>query len=631
MFLKIFKPWLMLLILFALNRLAFIACFNPTGFQSLLRMENLYTLTLIMFQGFRFDLTWAASIGLILGFSNQKIRVLIFSVVILICFIANRFYSEYHDVFNPIIFNLFVDDFTAILITAVKQYHLLPGLALSGTVGWICAHFVQSNPGSVVPGGRKSQILKLGILIACLILSFRGGIGRRPIQLKDAAVTDNLVFNQAVVNPVSALRYAIKDRIKIWKEGGLQQWLAKAVHPSQVFQAALNRLNLQPDLLRISDSTAPKLKQKPRHIFLIMMESQDLWPLLPAYEALDLGSGLKSLMYSSKGIHTRSFISASIGTIGSLASVITGLSDPRVTVHHQASSYQPYSSSIALQFKRLGYQTNLFYGGYLSWQSLGTFAKNQGFDHVFGAGHMGSWWVGNEWGVADHELFQFIQDHLHSVSHSTSSPFSFNLIMTVSNHPPYSVPLEDLKRQGFHAEKMEQLLKEKYPHSQATLKNLSHYWYADKAVTDFVHQMESLYPDSLFIITADHYSRKHLLPGADRYETSAVPLIIYGNGVDERWQTLLEQQAGSHIDMVPTIFELIAQPGFHYHALGRNLLMKNKQPLGIGYQSLMLPDQTAASMDTEPYKTIHRDYHLISACHVLSAQCTPSDSLNPRN
>jgi CTP synthase len=35
-------------------------------------------------------------------------------------------------------------------------------------------------------------------------------------------------------------------------------------------------------------------------------------------------------------------------------------------------------------FKRLGYRTRLFYGGYLSWQRFGIFARDQGADEVYG-------------------------------------------------------------------------------------------------------------------------------------------------------------------------------------------------------------------------------------------------------
>ncbi|HSS27493.1 MAG TPA: hypothetical protein VLL50_06030 [Usitatibacter sp.] len=46
---------------------------------------------------------------------------------------------------------------------------------------------------------------------------------------------------------------------------------------------------------------------------------------------------------------------------------------------------------------------------------------------------------GNDWGIEDEDLFRFVAEH-------TGPEPSFNLIMSSSYHPPYSV---DLEKKGF--------------------------------------------------------------------------------------------------------------------------------------------------------------------------------------
>src|SRR5204862_3901280 len=119
--------------------------------------------------------------------------------------------------------------------------------------------------------------------------------------------------------------------------------------------------------------------------------------------------------------------------------IISGLPYPNLPMNYEASLRGGVSTAIAPSFKRLGYRARFFYGGYLSWQRLGDFCREQGFDDVFGGDQMSAHITGNEWGVDDEVLFKFVQER-------TAQEPTFNVIMTTSYHPPYSV---DLKSKGF--------------------------------------------------------------------------------------------------------------------------------------------------------------------------------------
>lgn len=65
------------------------------------------------------------------------------------------------------------------------------------------------------------------------------------------------------------------------------------------------------------------------------------------------------------------------------------------------------------------------------------------------------------------------------------------------------------------------------------------------------------------------------------YERYGIPFIITGKGIHKG--TLLPDAAGSQIDIMPTIYELIAPKGFSYMAVGSSLTRTNRQGVNYGF------------------------------------------------
>lgn len=243
-----------------------------------------------------------------------------------------------------------------------------------------------------------------------------------------------------------------------------------------------------------------------------------------------------------------------------LNTLITGIPHTGVFTNYQLTANKPFATSIAPQFSKLGFTTNLFYGGYLSWQKLGDFAKKQGFDYVYGGSHMGEW-NGNEWGVEDKQLFDFIYKTIRSAETPT-----FNLIMTTSNHPRYTV---DLDKEGCGIASIPQSLAAVYDGS-VPLKVLGHIRYADKCVGEFVDKIEGDALSCLFAITGDHWSRHFINKMPSEYEKSSVPLIIYSPGMGQDFGRKGAFKGGHH-DIAPTLLNLVASEGYCFHSFGGNI------------------------------------------------------------
>jgi len=232
-------------------------------------------------------------------------------------------------------------------------------------------------------------------------------------------------------------------------------------------------------------------------------------------------------------------------------------------------------------FKQLGYRTRFFYGGFLSWERIGEFCHEQGFEEVYGGDQMTSRSGGNEWGVNDEDLFRFVLEH-------TGPERTFNLIMSTSYHPPFSV---DVEKKGFDSNplKANPICAGLSKHQ---LHILGHLWYSDKCVADFVSKVDSELERPIFAITGDHYSRKKFVsarPMNTLFEEFAVPLVLYGHKALEQVQ-VPAALAGCHLDLLPTFIDLAAPSGFVYHAFGRDLLGPSQPAVGFGCSTVIGPD-----------------------------------------
>ena len=83
--------------------------------------------------------------------------------------------------------------------------------------------------------------------------------------------------------------------------------------------------------------------------------------------------------------------------------------------------------------------------------------------------------------------------------------------------------------------------------------------------------------------------RRNFLKRPDLFETAAVPLVLYGPEVLSG-TALPPEAAGSHIDIGPTLVELIAPQGFLYHSMGKDLLDPQQRPFGISRDRIIGPD-----------------------------------------
>jgi phosphoglycerol transferase MdoB-like AlkP superfamily enzyme len=250
---------------------------------------------------------------------------------------------------------------------------------------------------------------------------------------------------------------------------------------------------------------------------------------------------------ASKGIYLDNMLPAASSTMNSLSSILSGIPFSGVNMSRIGPQQPASKLSFINQMERLGYTSQFFYGGLLSWQNVGEYVESQGVDNIFSATDAGGKGSAGVWGIDDSQLFE--------LAAAKTEQKSFNVILSGSYHGPFNLDLAQLD----------------YPYASyddypATIQSLEgelldpyvlgHLWYADKMLGEFVRKMEQRYPDALFVITGDHFSRRYLHSRPNLFELTHVPMVIYGQGITP--DLLSSQHVASHMDIAPTLLNLIA-------------------------------------------------------------------------
>lgn len=508
---------------------------------------------------------------------------------VLLCVVSVTYIAEYGSQFNYFIFEGLYDDQKAILMTVAMQYKPW-GSAVSLCVlvyfankmcSWINQHqlLLLSNLFTVCKIKRIVLVVTIVLLTIC---AARGSFDSRPAMRKWSAVTSDPFINNLVINPFRSFIYAIKDYNELQSDGinSKNPYLGK----EQLIESPLSDLK---------QTTSGILKKQPSHIFFIIMESYDSWPLQEKYTDLGVTTQLQKL--AQNGLYFPNSLPAASSTMNSLSSILSGIPFAGVNMSKIGPRKLPSPMSLFEQLELQGYRSQFFYGGLLSWQNIGAYVKSQGVDRSYSAADVGGKGSAGVWGIDDQQLFELVA--------SKAEENTFNVVMTTSYHGPFNL---NLNQYGYPLESIDD-----YPDALQALNSellspyiLGHLWYADHMLGEFVEKMESQYPDALFVITGDHYSRRYIHDKPNLYELTHVPIVFYGQGIR---QLKAEPQLASHMDIAPTILNLVAKPKSTFYSVGKSLLSPAIERPIFGFQTARKGQQIWRGDFSGIY-----EYHLIN-------------------
>lgn len=311
---------------------------------------------------------------------------------------------------------------------------------------------------------------------------------------------------------------------------------------------------------------------RPKHIFLIVGESYTQAPFDDAFAQLHLVDRGKRFRANPHTIQIPNFLPAGLVSQPAITSLIAGIFDDNLEINEKRPFWDGQTlTSLPRQLKQLGYRTALWYGGSLSWASLGLFAKGMGFDETYGGPdicppHAPSTWLG----VYDHLFLAAAFQKMCDLDDDTPV---FHLVYTTSNHGPYTIPI---RQYGFDPAPVAQELPDDMKRRQNLLADLETYWYTDQALSAFAEQVQQRFPDSLILVTGDH-SRKVIPFGSTLYpdrecsvrEKYCTSFAMYHRDLSP--DLFPQLRIGSHMNLLPTLIETIAPKGFPYYSLAPSL------------------------------------------------------------
>ena len=491
------------------------------------------------------------------------------------------YYQEFHMAFNQLLFNTVHDDVSAIAYTANAQYNLpVRILAAIITALLLCKllrRFLRSKTYAFPKMSRWYQNIALRVILLIVVyhltifIRFGGAMTYGyEIDWENSGVTKDQLLNEAILDDVQALYRAYELHERIASSTGLCMNPQNVTEYGSYLAGRPIQSNQLDDFLRKEVATGTT--EPPRQVFLIIAESYANWPLLPEYQKLNIANGLKNIIAHEDAAYSPNFLPNGMSTVSAVMGVLTGFADANLYLNTLPEAYEePYSTALAPQMKRLGYSADFWYAGPSSWEKVRDFSLAQGFDAFYGMGDFDND-GGNAWGCDDAYLYKAVLDRV-----KDDRP-GLHVLLTVSNHSPYTV---DLTKAGFDPEIVMAGLPEKAKHDPELVKKLGHFWYADKMLAQFVEAAKCQYPDSLFIIVGDHADRLNIEANPHLYERYAIPFVAYGKGVSK--ESFPETAAGSHINVTPTLLELVAPSGFSYYSIGRSLTSGNDMGINYGF------------------------------------------------
>ncbi len=482
--------------------------------------------------------------------------LLIFFLVVSIIATDIGFYLEFNSRINYIIFE-YLDESLLMLKSVIFQFPY--NLIFCSVI--ILFYFLKNQTKTL----RLSMIytthnisavksLSTNLLLFIMLSVFiRGGFQDKPLHWSHANISNKPFYNQLTMNPVWTLGFTyFKSRndnlIKKFKDINL-------INSIKIARDVIDTENSKfyddrKPLLRTTDYGEIINKY---NIVLIILEgfaSQYVgafgsdYNVTPEFDKLSKNGVLFSRMFSA-GTRTNRGVAASV------------LSFPPIPKYNsiQKDNFSTNEfSSLANILKQRNYKNKFFSGSSLNYHNRYNFMSSNGFDNFWGQSNAPDTAFRTMWGVSDKLLLDTL---LNSIKQETS-PF-FYTALTISNHPPYNVPKNNLID---------------YSNIKIKSNRLKAFKYSDWAIANFIDKCDEagITKNTIFVIVGDHgfpnLKKEYKHFDLTKYH---VPLLILSPNLGPGTNNKIASQT----DIVPTILSLLGGKFLH-HSWGKNLFSKNK-------------------------------------------------------
>jgi phosphoglycerol transferase MdoB-like AlkP superfamily enzyme len=366
-------------------------------------------------------------------------------------------------------------------------------------------------------------VLLFMLLLGTLIIPIRGGFGVAPINAGTVYFSDKMFLNHTAINAV-------------WNVG-TSAFTQKPVKNPYVFGDLSDAASVTDSLTVKRGLPEIVLNTSRPNIMLIVLESFSGYLIGPL--------GGDSLVtpnfnrYCREGILFSGFYASGTRTDKAMPAILDGYpAQPAQSIIKEPKKSQSLPSLVKILIEN-GYHSSFWYGGEINFANFNSFVIGSGFSSIITKNNFDPSFYNSKWGVHDHILFQTLKDSMKSVK----EPF-LKVILTLSSHEPFDVPMEPVFKGSDNMEK--------YKNSV---------YYTDKTLGSFLDWAKGTdwWKNTLIIMVADHAARVYSdMPNYEQ-KVFKIPMLWVGGALAKRGVRI--EKLGGQVDIPITVLNQLGLTG----------------------------------------------------------------------
>ena len=370
------------------------------------------------------------------------------------------------------------------------------------------------------------------VFCGSLVIPIRGGVGEVPVNARSVYFSDNMFLNHTAMNVIWNVGNSVFNR-----------------HPS-LNPYAFGDL---PEARRIVESITEKkgtpekvLNNLTPNILIIILESFGNSLVGPLGGDSLTTPNLNKL--SGEGVLFSNFYASGNRTEKALPAILNGYpAQPATSIINEQKKTQSLQGLVKIM-NGLNYNSAFWYGGDLNFANFDSFITGSGFKKVITKDNFDHAEYKSKWGVHDDVLFETLKDSMKTIS----EPF-FNVVLTLSSHEPFGVPMEPV-----------------FKGNDMLTKFKNSVYFTDRTLGDFINWAKTTtwWKNTLVILVADHCRRNSQNDFVYSQEIYKIPMLWIGGAVNEHGKIV--QKFGSQVDIPVTLLDQLSLRGDF--SFGKDLL-----------------------------------------------------------
>ena len=436
---------------------------------------------------------------------------------------------------------------------AYPVWPLAIGIVAVPCACWFVYRRVFWGGGGRLDGPAWARAIVAAGLIGGCVLAGRGGLDPHPLRGGSAYFSENNVINQITTNNFFTVTRAVLLQLKDNSDEGELYPFPSRTEAAVTAAGLILQSDDSPQAFRSNPlwrRTETGRERTDYNVVLIVMEGMAGSPVGALGNAETQTPNFDRLC--EEGLLFRRMYAVGPRTARGMTGVLCGYPDLGGQSILKREPAQGAFLTLPRILRDRGYRTLFVYGGDPDFDNMRDFFGAGGIDTFIGETQLSAGREPGNWGLPDEVIFR--EGHKLFRRMDRKGRRFFAVILTVSNHEPFEVPLDKTAM---------------LPHDTREHKHANAYRYADWALGDFFRmaRKEKYFSRTIFVLVADHgrdLDRKPLIdvPGY------RVPCLFYAPGIVPA-RTI--DTVASQTDIAPTLLALLG--GSYEHCFfGRNLL-----------------------------------------------------------